>query len=222
MLLQTRTFGLLFLVSLMISACSVKPYSEQAITPIRLASNLHETWDQSLHNFIGFPTPTAFSVCHDMSCHSISDASLSNTQWDDVSQLFTPSAENATVERQQIQHAIALLETLVGEQLGTHADNAKNRLDGSRSGQLDCIDEATNTSVYLRLLESENLLMWHKTAPRTSRGPLSGQAPHNTATITDITTGQRYAVDAWFKANGKPPAIVVLTDWYQGWRPDDN
>lgn len=210
------------LASFTLSACAFKPYSEQAITPIRLTSNMHEAWDQDLHNFIGFPTPAAFSVCHDMSCHSISHASLSNTQWHQVSQIFIPTADIAKTERQQIQQAVALLEKMVGEQVGTHADNAKNRLHNSRAGQLDCIDEATNTSVYLRLLESDNLLTWHKTAPRTSRGPLSGQAPHNTATITDITTGQRYAVDAWYQANGEPPAIVVLTDWYQGWRPDDN
>lgn len=206
----------------MLSACSAKPYSEQAITPIRLTSTMHETWDQTLRYFIGFPTPEAFSVCHDLSCHSISNVSLSNQQWQNISDLFSPVAATPTMERQQIQRAVALLEKTVGQQVGTDSDNAKNILHGSRQGQLDCIDEATNTSVYLRLLESENILKWHITAPRTSRGPLSGQAPHNTASIVDITTDERYAVDAWFKANGEPPAIVKLTEWYQGWRPDEN
>lgn len=183
---------------------------------------MHETWDQTLRYFIGFPTPEAFSVCHDLSCHSISNVSLSNQQWQNISDLFSPVADTPTMERQQIQRAVALLEKTVGQQVGTDSDNAKNILHGSRQGQLDCIDEATNTSVYLRLLESENILKWHITAPRTSRGPLSGQAPHNTASIVDITTDERYAVDAWFKANGKPPAIVKLTEWYQGWHPDEN
>lgn len=206
----------------MFSACTAKPYSEQAITPIRLTSTMHETWDQTLRYFISFPTPEAFSVCHDLSCHSISNVSLSKQQWQNISALFSPVADTPTIERQQIQRAVALLEKTVGQQVGTDSDNAKNILQGSREGQLDCIDEATNTSVYLRLLESENILKWHITAPRTSRGPLSGQAPHNTASIIDVTTNERYAVDAWFKANGEPPAIVKLTEWYQGWRPDEN
>lgn len=224
MTLQPTISGLwlLMLTSLAISACSSRPYAEQAITPIRLTSHMQESWDQDLRSFIGFPTPKAFSVCHDLSCHNISNVSLSTSEWQTVADLFDPISATPDIEKQQIQKAIALLEKMVGARIGTDADQAKNLLTDSRKGQLDCIDEATNTSVYLRLLESEALLGWHDTAPRTSRGPLSGQAPHNTATIIERATQQRYAVDAWFKANGQPPAIVKLADWYQGWRPEPN
>ncbi|WP_438969909.1 hypothetical protein [Methylophaga sp.] len=208
--------------SFLLSACAIKPYSEQAITPIRLNSNVHEAWDTTFRSFVGFPTPELFSVCHDLSCHSISQVHFSTQQWQRVEAIFNPAATSAEMERQQIKQAIALLENIVGKQIGTDVDHAENHLTGSRQGQLDCIDEATNTSVYLRLIETENLLSWHQTASRTSRGPLSGQAPHNTATIIDIAQKQRYAVDAWFGANGEPPAIIYLSDWYQGWRPDKN
>lgn len=210
------------LTSLVLSACSGRPYAEQAITPIRLTSHLQESWDQDLRSFIGFPTPKAFSVCHDLSCHSISNVSLSAAEWQTVTALFEPVAHTPAIEKQQIQRAIALLEKIVGAHIGTDSDQAKNRLTGSRKGQLDCIDEATNTSVYLRLLASEGLFVWHDTGPRTSRGLFSGQAPHNTATIIERNTQQRYAVDAWFKANGQPPAIVRLEDWNQGWQPEPN
>jgi len=217
------TTRLLFLVSgLLITGCATKNYSEQAITPIRTSSSMQASWDLKLRSFIGFPTPEAFSVCHDLSCTDISHVSLSQTQWHQVETLFSPVADSAIAERRQIQAAVALLEQLVGKQIGTDKDHAKNLLTFSRQGQLDCIDEATNTSVYLRMLETEGLLQWHQTAPRTSRGVLSGQAPHNTATIIDINSNQRYAVDAWFKANGEPPAIVKLDQWQQGWRPEDN
>jgi len=212
--------ALLLLACLQLTACNSLPYAERAITPIRVADSVHERWQQSHRNFIGFPTPQAFSVCHDLSCHSVSDLSLNHTEWGQVEQLFSVQANDAEKEREQIQQAIALLEQIVGQKAGTAKDLAKNQLTGSRQGQLDCIDEATNTTVYLRMLESEKLLHWHQTASRTSRGILIGRAPHNTATIIDRQTAVRYAVDAWYFDNGKPPAIVTLKRWKQGWQPE--
>lgn len=202
------------------TACSNQPYSEMAIKPIFLQQHLQQSWQSSHRSFIGFPTPDAFSVCHDLSCHRVSKVSLTGAEWQQVRLLFRPQAESAEAERQQIKHAIARLEQLVGEKIDTVGDHAKNRLTGSRQGQLDCIDEATNTSVYLRMMESEGLLHWHQSAPRTSRGPLTGQAPHNTASIIDTQSQQRYAVDAWYFANGEPPAIVLMSEWKQGWQPE--
>lgn len=220
-MLFSRT-GLTALLSscLLLKACSNQPYAETPIKPIRLVDSMHERWQLSHRNFIGFPTPHAFSVCHDLSCHTVSNLSLTNHEWDKIEQLFSPQAKEAENERERIQQAIALFEHLVGPKAGTANDLAKNHLTGSRQGQLDCIDEATNTTVYLRILESQGLLHWHQTAPRTSRGLLIGRAPHNTATIIDIETSVRYAVDAWYFNNGEPPAIVTLDSWKQGWQPE--
>lgn len=211
---------LVFPSCLILTACSSQPYAERPITPIRLVNDVNERMQQSHRNFIGFPTPEAFSVCHDLSCHSVSHTSLSQGEWTQIKQLFLPVAESADSERLQIQQAIATMEQIVGKKIGTTHDAAKNRLIGSRRGQLDCIDEATNTSVYLRMLESEGLLQWHETAARTSRGIFIGRAPHNTATIIDRQTATRYAVDAWYFDNGEPPAIVTLKRWKQGWSPE--
>jgi hypothetical protein len=204
----------------LLSACNSQPYAERPIKPIRLVDSVHERWQQSHRNFIGFPSPQALSVCHDLSCHSVTHLSLDDDEWARVKRLFSPKAAYAESERQQIQGAIALLEQIVGSKTGTSHDLAKNQLIGSRQGQLDCIDEATNTTVYLRMLESEGLLQWHQTAPRTSRGLFIGRAPHNTATMIDTQSSVRYAVDAWFFDNGKPPAIVTLDSWKQGWQPE--
>jgi hypothetical protein len=216
---QAVGFALTGLMAIVQTACSSQPYSDMAIKPIFIQQHLQQSWQSSHRDFIGFPTPAAFSVCHDLSCHRVSKVSLSVAEWQQVRVLFKPQADSAEAERHQIQHAVARLEQLVGMKTGTSGDHAKNRLTGSRQGQLDCIDEATNTSVYLRMLESEQLLSWHRSAPRTSRGPLSGQAPHNTASIIDTQSLERYAVDAWYFDNGEPPAIVLMTDWKRGWRP---
>ena len=218
-LFRAMRYPIAAVVFLGLGACSSVPYSEQAILPIRTAKSLHDVWDQNFRFFIGHPTLSAFSVCHNLSCTQVSEVSLSEQQWAPVRALFTPQAASAEAERQQIQQAIALLETVVGQQIGTTGDLARNQLQTSRYGQLDCIDEATNTTVYLRLLESTGLLHWHQTSPMTSRGILSGQAPHNTATLIDTETHQRYAVDAWFQDNGLPPAIIDLSVWRRGWQP---
>ncbi len=219
MLKHGAVITLILILSLLQFGCNTRPYSETAIKPIRMPQHLHDSWQSSRLNFIGFPSPQAFSICHSMSCHSVSNVSLSQTEWQRVRRQFEPVAQNAEAERQQIAAAIALLEKLVGNKTGTAGDRAKNHSPGSRFGQLNCIDEATNTSVYLRMMDNEGLLNWHRAAPRTSRGPLTGQAPHNTASIIESLSQQRYAVDAWFFANGQPPAIVLMDRWKQGWRP---
>jgi hypothetical protein len=38
--------------------------------------------------------------------------------------------------------------------------------------------------------------------------------------MIDTQSSVRYAVDAWYFDNGKPPAIVTLDSWKQGWRPE--
>jgi hypothetical protein len=218
--LPIRLLPVLLTLGLTVTACSHTPYSEQAIKPIWLQQNLHESWQLSHRNFIGFPTPAAFSICHDLSCRSVSNTQLSATEWQQIKTLFLPGLNSPGQERGQIQQAVAQLEILVGNKIGTSDDLGQNELRGSRIGQLDCIDEATNTSVYIRMLESEGLLRWHRAAPRTSRGIFIGRAPHNTATIVELETGIRYAVDAWYFDNGEPPAIVPLQSWKQGWRPE--
>jgi hypothetical protein len=217
---QTAGFALIALMAWLQTACSSGPYSEMAIKPIFIQQHLQQSWQSSHRSFIGFPSPEEFSVCHDLSCHRVSKVSLNQSEWQQIVLLFEPQADSAQTERLQIKQAVALLEQLVGEKTGTAADHAKNVLTGSRQGQLDCIDEATNTSVYLRMMESEGLLLWHQSAPRTARGPLNGQAPHNTASIIDKQSLERYAVDAWYFENGQPPAIVLMTDWKQGWQPE--
>lgn len=206
-------------LSLLLIACQSQPYSQQAITPIRNSENMAQVADQHLRHFIGFPTPTRFSVCHSLTCHRITEVSLTEEEWQAVTSLFFPAALSAEDERLMIQQAIALLEQIVGEKIGTQHDHAKNDLYGSRYGQLDCVDEATNSTVYLRLFEQAGLLHWHETAPRTSRGLVKGLAPHNTASITDKASQIRYAVDSWYKPNGALPHIVPMTDWKAGWQP---
>lgn len=210
------------LICCILTACNNLPYSQQAITPIRLIDNLQDITADINRPFIGFPTPNNYSICHYHSCSKIAFASLSDKQWQTIELLFQPIATNAAQEREYIKLAVALLERYTGEQTGTYRDLAENDISQGLNGQLDCIDEATNTTVYIRMLQNAGLLHWHQQTSRLSRSIFSGNTPHNTATIIDIETSQRFAVDSWFGDNGQPPAIVKLEQWQSGWRPPQN
>jgi len=84
---------------------------------------------------------------------------------------------------------------------------------------MDCVDESTNTMVYLTMLQNSNLLHWHTVEHRVSRGIMSFQLPHFTAVIRDGESGIKYAVDSWFLDNGQPPFIVPIDEWQAGWKP---
>lgn len=206
--------GFSFLIS-----CDAHTEALSPITPIQLIDNIQEL-TYNTRPFIEYPQQDNYSICHNHSCAKFSFIHLSTQQWDTVEALFTPLAATAKQEREHIKSAIALLETLTGEQAGTSRDKAENNLNQGIHGQLDCIDEATNTTVYLRLLSNAGLLQKHDQSSRTSRGGLL--SPHNTATIIERDSKIRYAVDSWFHKNGEQPEILPLSTWKSGWKPKKN
>ena len=77
------------------------------------------------------------------------------------------------------------------------------------------MDEATNTTSYLLVLQSNKLLKYHTVAIPFSKGDLlkgtlQGDPikywPHWTAVIQETKTGQKYAVNSWIYENGENPA----------------
>ena len=166
-------------------------------------------------------TPASFRVCSDFGCDRDTVVALNDGEWGQIRGLFSPAATDAAGERQQIRAAIAMFEKLVGPKTDTENDEAGAALFSfDPYGQMDCIDEAYNTSTYLRLLAMEGLLHWHAVGQPVMRGHLIDRWPHNTATITDISTSETFAVDSWFHANGVPPEIVALATWKAGWHPE--
>jgi hypothetical protein len=205
---------------LAIISCSSQPAFEQAIVPISNPTDLSSLTAHSNKPFIGQPQPENYSICLHNTCGEIAFVSLSDQQWQNIKSIFYPKSHSAEQERQQIKQAISLFEIYTGEQTGTHQDRAENDMRYGISGQMDCIDEATNTTVYLRILQNANLLLWHTQASRMQRGLLSGNTPHNTATMIETRNKQRYAVDSWFEINGKQPYIIPFEQWMSGWSPN--
>jgi len=167
------------------------------------------------------PVPSRFSVCYDHSCQTVQTLGFSGTQWQRVRRVFQPPSANAHEERTRIARAVAIMETMVGKMTGTDRDQGGTLLGLGHSGQMDCIDESTNSSIYLVMLHRSGLLQWHTVEDRVNRGFFLFGWPHTSAAIRETKTDQVFVVDSWFEDNGKLPYILPLKSWKSGWRPDD-
>ena len=150
------------------------------------------------------------SVCYEFGCNQLGQVKLVGPEWQEIKTLFSSTADSAEQERAKISHAIALMEQLTGKVLGTSNDKAENSCSGR--GQMDCLDESRNTTNYLLLFRDLGWLNWHQIYKRQMRSHFIVDI-HWTAVIKDIKSQQLYAVDSWFRDNGKPPIILKLEDW---------
>lgn len=158
----------------------------------------------------------AIPVCYDFGCKNKSIVRLPVDEWREVAGWFEPVAETPEQERDQIKRAIGWMEVLIGRHTPTHKDLAFDlpKLDDVSHlfpGQQDCIDEAFNTSTYLRLLELNGLLKHHSVMKQAYRQAIFDQ--HWAGQIKEKNSGTRYVVDSWFQPNGYLPVIQASEDW---------
>lgn len=165
------------------------------------------------------PTPKHIPVCSGYGCRIIDSVSLNDVEWCAVRALFHPRASSAIDERQQIARAIALIERFIGPKTDTTRDKGGTFPGLFEDGQMDCIDESTNTTFYLRLLVADGLIRWHDVGPDATRGYFLFGWPHTTATIRETGSGENYVVDSWFFDNGVEPVIIPIKQWRDGWNP---
>ena len=163
-------------------------------------------------NGMAWAAPGTFVTCSEHECSRRAEVSLTDVQWQEIRALFTPASANAQAERDALRHAIARMEDFVGALNGTSADLGGNFAGSGMAQQMDCIDESSNTTTYLRLFQENGLLRWHESQERTHRARWIFDV-HWTAVIRDTVTGQFYAVDSWYLDNGRPPYIQKLEDW---------
>jgi hypothetical protein len=152
-----------------------------------------------------------FVHCYDFGCKSTQELRFNDAHWRDIKAIFKQSQLDPDEEKQAIRRAVALMERISGDLSGTHLDKAGNYPGYDLAGQMDCIDESTNTFQYLLALEQMNLLNWHRVGLKQRR--IVWFVTHWTATITEIGSNDSYAVDSWYRDNGELPFIQPLADW---------
>jgi len=163
--------------------------------------------------FLSSPVAAApyFVQCYDFGCKTTQELHYSAANWDEIKALFVPASVDSDAEKQAIRRAIATMERISGELSGTFRDKGGNYPGSDIIRQMDCIDESTNTFQYLAALEELNLLKWHRVDPKQRR--IVWFFTHWTATITEVNSGERFAVDSWYRDNGELPYIQPLADW---------
>jgi hypothetical protein len=168
------------------------------------------------------PVVDSFPVCYGYGCHTVQHVTLSDEQWLTLGTLFSPPANNAATEREQIALAIAQMERFVGSKTNTNDDlpGTFEALFQDLSHQMDCVDEATNTTVYLKLFRERQWITFHQEKARINRGFFFNGWPHTAGMIEELATEHRFAVDSWFHKNGVAPEIIPTKLWYSGWHPE--
>lgn len=173
------------------------------------------------------PTLDAFSVCYGGGCAETQKLALDADDWQRIAAIFSKSkienVEAATEqERENIAEAIGVFESIVGLKTGTDTDRAGTFDNSKFAGQLDCNDEAINTTTYLRLMVSNGLIQFHAVEDMRTRNFFFTGWPHSTAVMHEVASHQRYAVDSWFYDNGLPATIVPFEVWKSGYIPADS
>ncbi len=167
-------------------------------------------------------SPQSFDLCHGFSCTYKMPVSLTDKQWQGVLDVFAVPAMDAKNEKQKIAVAIARIEYKVNANTRMNPDRAKAENFESDQDQMDCIDETINTSLFLKFLEKEGVLKWHKVGEPIHRGYfIDAMWPHNSATIVEKSTGAVFAVDSYWYDNGAPAQIVPMDIWMDSWDPTE-
>jgi hypothetical protein len=163
-----------------------------------------------------------FSICHGGGCAHITDTAVLEEEWLQATRECQPEPKDAESERVCIANTVGALEKVVGDKTGTNTDRGGTFGNSHDSGQMDCNDEAINTTTYLKLMQQHGLIQFHDVLDIKRRGFFLNRWPHTTAAIRDMHDGRVYAVDAWFYDNGMPAVIVPFELWKTGWKPEDS
>lgn len=189
-----------------------------------LAGCTHERTGSVDRHFADFqsrePKGNTVYVCHAYGCKLQTRFRFTEDDIAAVADLMekTRTADTPHEERRAVAYAIGWMERRTGEVIGTKAD--RPGMDFMASGdptQQDCVDEATNTTSYLIVLQNNKLLRHHTVGtPFAKENLMRGVAgwPHWTAVLRETASAQKWAVDSWIFANGENPAIVEVEKWY--------
>ena len=100
-------------------------------------------------------------------------------------------------------------------------DLPMNDSEEGAEGRTDCIDNSSNTTTYLHILQDIGELSgWNISTPEV-RDPL-WVTVHWTAVIIDASSGHEWTVDSWYRPNGHLPMVMPLKDWFDekmAWQP---
>ncbi|CAG0972494.1 MAG: hypothetical protein F9K19_17235 [Rhizobiaceae bacterium] len=152
-------------------------------------------------------------VCSGFNCHFKTRLDFGASDARRFAEIMTGGRGSPQAERSAISSAVQYYEKRAGAAIGV-IDDAKSDFGASGElGQMDCIDESTNTRSLLLYLERRGLLQHHSVLANVSRGLfIDGRYPHSTAVLLD-RSGKEWAVDSWYAPMGAAPDILPMAQW---------
>jgi hypothetical protein len=153
-------------------------------------------------------------VCHGYTCRIVTGISFTAEDVASIAGVLATGASSPETEREAVSEAVQRFETIVGARIGTASDLAGMQFGQGTPDQMDCIDEATNTTSLLLFLSERGYIKHHRVVEPSARGFfLDGRYPHATAVLRELASGDKWAVDSWPRANAQPPVIQPLSEW---------
>ncbi len=154
-------------------------------------------------------------ICHGFGCEYRTAVTFSQKDQRRLRAILKRGSRSPEAERAAISKAVQWQEKRVGPVVGSFNDiGGLDMSNGNVRGQMDCIDEATNTTSLLAYAGSQGWLKYHRVARPASRGFFfDGKYPHASAVVVDTTTDVPWVVDSWRLSNGEPPDILHMSRW---------
>ncbi len=160
------------------------------------------------------PVGDKLYICHAFSCALTTPVPLNSSELRKIRAPFRRPIRSAEAERAAVSDSVQVFEEIIGARIGTSGDRGGLDIGGGDPGQMDCIDEATNTTSLLLLLSAKGDLKYHEVTRPVARGfLLDGRYPHATAVLREKDGEKSWAIDSWPTANAKPPVIQDLDVW---------
>ena len=155
-------------------------------------------------------------ICHGFGCAYRTPIAYSASDLGKLKSILAAGKSSPEAERRAIARAVQWQENRVAPEVGSAGDVGGYDLSKSpERGQMDCIDEAANTTSLLVLATERGFLHHHKAGRPVSKGFLiDGSYPHASAVVKEKASGKVFAVDSWPRANGMKPDIMPLGEWY--------
>jgi hypothetical protein len=161
---------------------------------------------------LGYALPKRVDICHGYACTYRAKLNLDANDGEKFKAILSEGAESPADERAAIARADQYFEERAYSVTGIR-DRPRAEVTGQEKGQMDCVDESTNTNTLLVYLAERGLLKYHKVARKETRGFfIDGRYPHWTAVISD-PAGVKWVVDSWYAPMGGSPDIIPLSEW---------
>ena len=163
---------------------------------------------------VKIPVERRLRICSAYGCRSQAEVTLSADSIAEFRKLYAEKVSDAQTERHFFRTAIARIEAATAKAAGVQNDRPSLDFSGSGDpGQLDCVDEATNSTSFLLVLGTYGMVKHHTVRKPIWKGGLT-KWTHYAALIKDNKTGVEYAIDSGIGRTGQEPLIIEETKFY--------